>query len=115
MKFKVMLHLAATEMCIMYLFHLYVPLLEVPCSKLKRVAISKYFNLFISYTCYNPGFNINNSHSIFITIFEHSIETNFSSGQPSFAISLFPQLKPCGMSTVQLHSSENWAKIEFSS
>ena len=44
-KFKVMLHLAATEMCL-FSFEFELPAVEVPRSKFKKVAISKYFFLF---------------------------------------------------------------------
>ena len=39
-KFKVMLHFAATEMCL-FLFSFEFPALEVPRSKFKKAAISK--------------------------------------------------------------------------
>ena len=41
-KFKVMLHFAATEMCLfVFLFSFEFPALEVPRSKFKKAAISK--------------------------------------------------------------------------
>ena len=41
-KFKVMLHFAATEMCLfVFLFSFEFPTLEVPRSKFKKAAISK--------------------------------------------------------------------------
>ena len=46
-KFKVMLHFAATEMCLfVFLFSFEFPALEVPHSKFKKAAISKSFFLF---------------------------------------------------------------------